>query len=291
MALKDEVLKYYPAYAWALDIPDVASILQQAVDGKWSGQTLVANLQQTNWWKNTQPSLRQYSEEIATDPQRYAEEVARLSAKTWDLSNQLGLGLQNTKVADDIARQALQLNWNDDQIRDALVQSSRNQGQRAGDAHVGTIQNTIGMLKQNASAYMVGIDDKTAFQWATQVAAGEHKVEDFNEIFKGWAKGQFSSIAPLIDQGVTPEQYFAPIKQAVAATLEQAPEAIDLISNPKFSKIASYADPKSGIPRPMTISEAQQYARGLDEWKGTRQGQQAAADMGTQILKTFGKIG
>lgn len=291
MALKDDVLKYFPAYAWALDIPDVAATLQKAVSEQWTSQTLIANLEQTNWWKNTQPSVRQYNEEIATDPERYAEEVRRLSAKTWDLSNSLGLGLQNTKVADDVARQALQLNWNDEQIKDALVTASRNQGQRGGDANTGLINTTIGQLKQNASSFMVGIDDKTAFQWATSVAAGEHKVEDYNEIFKGWAKGQFASLAPIIDQGVTPEQYFSPIKQAVGQTLEISPDAVDMINDPKYSKIAHFADPKTGTPRPMTISEAQTYVRGLDEWKGTRQGQQAAADMGQQILKTFGKVG
>jgi hypothetical protein len=290
MALKDDVLQYFPAYAWALDIPDVAAVLQKAVSEKWSSQTLIANLQQTNWWKNTQPSLRQYNEEVSTDPERYAEEVRRLSAKTWDLSNQLGLGLQNTKVADDIARQALQLNWNDEQIRDALVTATRQQGAQ-GQANTGLINTTIAQLKQNASSYMVNIDDKTAFDWATSVAANEHKVEDYNEIFKGWAKGQFAPLAPLIDQGVTPEQYFSPMKQAVAQTLEISPDEVDMIANPKYSKIAHFADPKTGAPRPMTISEAQTYARGLDEWKSTRQGQQAAADMGSEILKTFGKIG
>lgn len=297
MALRDDVLKYWPQFAWALDVPDIAAVLEEAVGAAgggeaWSSARLLARLQDTPWWKGTTPKARENLELSRTDPAAIDQQKRELEAKLNDFNRTSGANI-DTGALQNVAGQAIMFGWNDQQMQDAIIAGARANGYKGVEGQIGSISTTVNALKQTAKNYYANLDDNTAFQWATQVAAGEKQLADFNVTFQEWGKSKFSyspEITQAIDRGMTVRDYLAPFQQEAAKTLEiQDPSSVDFINDPKFSKVLDTVDEK-GQRRMMTISEAQKYYRSMDQWKSTRQGQQAAADMAQSLLTTFGKV-
>jgi hypothetical protein len=284
----DEARKQYPQYAWMFDIPKVGDLIKQAITEGWPDGRLTGEIQGTDWWKQTVPALRQYQQDIANDPAKVDQQLRQVLPDIYDTWASLG---QPTNMGDpfftDIARQSIQQGWSAGQLKDALVSRTRYNYDQP--TPVGSIGTTMDAIKAQAGNYMLTLDDHTAFNYARQVAAGEHVAADFDEVFKQQAKGQFPTLAQFIDQGTTPKDYFAPYQSQIAKLLEKNPADVDFMKDPKWMKVIDTVDDK-GNRRPMTLSETSTYVRGLDDWKSTRQGQEAAATAAEGILKTFGKV-
>lgn len=284
----DEARKQYPQFAWMFDNPEVGPIIQQAITEGWPDGRLSGQIQNTTWWKQTVPALRQYQQDIADDPAKVDQQLRQVLPDIWDTWLSLG---QKPDMGDpfftEIARQSIQQGWSAGQLKDALISHVKyNYDQPTPTGSIGT---TMNQIKQQANDFFLTLDDHTAFNYARQVAAGEHAATDFDNVFKEQAKGRFPTIAQFIDQGVTPKDYFQPYQQQIATLLETNPANVDFLNNPKWMKVIDTTDDK-GNRRPMTLSETATYVRGLDDWKSTRQAQESAATTAEGILKTFGKV-
>lgn len=293
----DDVTKFvqtnFPTYAWALQIPDLFKTFKEAIGPNGSqgisSDQLVSKLEATPWWQSHGTSVRQYMNLQFTDPDSLAEQMQAKDADVHQMANKLGLADNQVNI-DQMARNAIMYGWNDAELQEQLSSQAQFNPSAPSTSNIGTIDDTMAQLKQNAANYMVSIDDQTAFGWARDVAAGHHTVDDYTPILSDWAKGRFPSLASYIDQGITPKQYFQPQQQEVGRLLEVGADSIDLANDPKFSKIVNYSDPKTGAPRPMTLAETQSYVRSMDQWKQTKQAQQSAADMTQGLLQMFGKV-
>jgi hypothetical protein len=295
MATDDDVKKFiqdnFPSYSWTIAIPELFNLFRDAVGSGGtaaiSSNQLVSKLEATNWWKSHGSAMRQYMQLQYTDPDTLAEQIRAKDAEVHQIANRMGLSDSQLNI-DQMANNALKFGWGAAELQEQLASLAQFNPQDTTN-HVGTIDSSMMAIKQNAANYMVNVDDHTAFTWARDVAAGHHVVEDYNSILMDWAKGRFPTLATQIDQGITPSQYFAPIKQEAARLLEKGADTIDLTNDPMFSKIVNYNDPKTNAPRPMNLAEAQSYIRSTDQWKGTKQAQQSASDMTEGILQMFGK--
>lgn len=294
------VLSNFPSYSFVLGDPELYNLFKSAIipgagtdNGTLNESTseLLSKLEATNWWKTHGPAARAYYNNQNTDPGSVDEQVRAKDAEVHQIANQMGLA-DNQVDIDHFARQAVQFGWNGPELQEQLA--SQAQMPTSGDPYaqnIGTIDNAMLTLKQQAAKYMVNLDPNTAFSWARDIAAGHHQVGDYDAQFIDWAKGKFPTLAGSIDNGITPQQTFQPLQQEVARLLELPDyNQVDLMNDPKFSKIISYTDPKTNAPRPMTTSETQSYVRSMDQWGHTKQGQQAQADMSEGILNMFGKI-
>lgn len=285
MALRDDIRKYAPQWLWALDNPELAPILENANREQLNPAEMLAQIQETNWWKKTEPSVREYQQRIATDPSLDEQNRRETEAQIWDLSQKMGLNLNADAVREQALR-AQQFGLSAEQITDSLVGKAREAGYQ-GTGGGGQIQTTMSSLKQQAAAYYVNIDDNTAFDWASKVASGEKAASDFAPIFKDWAKAKFShdpAMVERIEAGFTPEQLFQPQKTAIAQLLEVDPSTVNM-TDPKWNQVLDYADPSTGARRSMTVSETQRLARQSAEWKRTQNGQQAGAGLLGNITK------
>lgn len=283
MALQDDIKKYYPSFAWAVDNPALKGFLERAVseaakgDGEgWDSARFMTELQATDWWKNTEPQVREFQQRIATDPAQNNERLRQREAKLWDRSRNLGLNL-SADVVRQQALQAEQFGLADEQIQDALVETAKQRGYQGVQGNLGGISSSIAELRKQASNYFVPIDDNKAFEWATQVANGERDIRDFDALFREQSKARFShdeQMLQQIDAGFTPSD----ILQPVTATLSQLMEKPINLNDPKWSQVLDYADP-SGKRRVATVSEAAKVARSTAEWKKTANGQEAGSKM------------
>lgn len=288
MGLKEDVLEHFPQLAWALDIPDIKGVLEKAVAEGWDSARLQAGIQDTPWWKGTEPSRRKFEDRVRTDPAGINEEQRTLQAKLWDVARSTGANLDPQAIS-DVSRWAIQWGWNEDQMRDEVIRRSRERGYQGPDGNAGIIQSSMSAMQQFARTYHVALDDNTAFSWANQIAAGERKLEDFQPMMTQWAKSRYSyspEISQAIDKGITPEDFFQPYKQEISKYLEVAPESID-VTNPQWQAMTEVVDPKTGQRRIGSIAEVGKAARQDPRWRTTQNGQAAGSKLVGAMSKMF----
>lgn len=286
MATYEDAVKKYPDWAWAFNIPGVGEELKKGIDDP--AYDPMPAIRQTDWWRQTQASVRQWDALKANDPESANARLRDEQAKIWDLRQQLGMNADPNWVQ-DAAEKSLRLGWSDQQINDYLVsQLSYNPGV---STMQGSVSSVMAELKASAGKYFVQLSDQTAFDYAKSILAGEHKAEDWIGIWQNQAKQQFQYAPELvnaIDKGISVDQFVDPIKQRIASILETSPDAIDM-SSPKYSQALDFTD-GSGKRRMMTYSEVDNLARSQPEYAKTKKAQQGAATLGETILKTFGKV-
>ncbi len=282
MATYQDALAKYPDWAWAFNIPEVGDILRKGIDDP--SKDVVAEIVQTKWYRTTQASIRQWDALKQTDPESANAQLRELQAQIWDQQLKMGLPADPAFTA-QLAEKAKRFGWGAAQLQDQLGSSLEYSKSANGVGDISTIKEQI---KANAKKYFNKISDETAWDYAKAVVSGEHTADDFTNVFREQAKNQFGYLAPILDSGVTMEDYFAPTKDRIAGLLEKNPADIDL-TDPKYSKVLAVDDGKGG-QRAMTFNESDTYIRSGDEWKKTANGQSAAVDLYDTLAKTFGKV-
>jgi hypothetical protein len=152
----------------------------------------------------------------------------------------------------------------------------------------------LAALTGAAGDYLVNPSQPILQQWGRGIASGTQTLDSYRAYLAGQAKAQYAYMAPMIDQGLTPNQIVDPLRQDAARVMEVTPGQINFISDPMYQKILAYHPPPAGTrPSPMRAmdsSEMETYLRGTDQWGYTQQARDQAAGLERDITTTFGKI-
>jgi hypothetical protein len=290
----DRIRTDYPSLAWLLDAdPEVRSLLLEAFDPNFGfdSEAFAAKLYATNWWKTTAETTRQWDAMRQLDPATAGQRIDQLAATIQDMANQM-FGSQFLPTVDDaksIAGQALRFGWDENQIRDALVnfQTTRTDG-----APYRPDRGQWGAAYQDITAkserWMVGVTDEQKIQWANDLMSGRISAQEIDVFLKGQAYSKFPQLKFALDQGITPGQFFDPYRQQIGELFGVNPAQVDLMRDPNFQDIISYND--NGQIRPMTLAEAARHARRHFGWGETDVAKKSVASLGDFLTRTFGEV-
>lgn len=272
--------KYYGAFSWMLDVPDLRTILFKIANEGLGPEAIQAELQGSPWYQEHQESLRTWIALKSTDPATAERQISQRALQIRLQSQRLGINIDE-KRARDLADQAIGLGWDDTELQRALVRELQYKPDQGG---------ALGMsedeIKGLARKYLVPISDQTAFYYARMVAMGEIGQEAIEKNFRDMAKARFPNLAAQIDSGISPDAFFAPYRETVARTLEINPDQVDLM-DPKYSQITEVVDEK-GNRRPMTLTEVQTWARSRPEYDKTQQAEDLAYQVAPQLGQRMG---
>lgn len=280
--LEAYVRKTYGYMAGFLDIPEVRNVLLNAARLGWGSEELYGALSATTWWKTTSASARQWQQLLSEDPASAQAQAAANAASISDLAKTHGLNLSGAQIG-QLAVSAAQYGWSNDQTLDAILKNVT-WGQLEG----GSITADADKVKAIAGRFMVNLGDQTAQDWALRIAKGELTEEGVTSILQQQAKSRWSYMSDLIDQGVAPADYFAPVRDTIANTLEIGSDQVDMLS-PQYLKMLEVRDPKSGELRAATLNEAMLSARRDPRWAGTRNAQDLTASAISGLQAAFGR--
>jgi len=194
----------------------------------------------------------------------------------------LGLGLSSEEIK-SIAWSATANGWTDEQIIDRLVSGVDFSKLEGGELLAG-----VDDVKALAASFLVDVSDATAQQYAARMASGELTLAGVAATFQRQAKQRFSWMADTIDQGVTPEDYFQPMRSRIAAELEVNDDRINLM-DPKWMGLMEVKDDKTGETRGATLYEATLAARNDPMWSQTQNAQEMAVRASSFLKGVFGR--
>lgn len=289
MVVKEWAQQHFGALAAFLDVPEVGSIITQAATGGWTAERLQVALADTNWWKTTTASQRQWDARVATDPATAQAEVTAMADNIRTLLEQEGVGSQYTEARiTELATLALRNGAQGDDVpKLVLADVAYNPTQPAGKLGA-----RITSLQQMAYEYGLPLDGQSAFETAKKIETGQMTAEGAQDLFKIQAKAAYGTdpnLASQIDAGFTLRQVLAPQIQTAAQLLGVDPTTIDF-RDPKWAGILAY-NPGTGPTRVANANETAKIVRSSDEWATSQNGQQAAASFAEQLAKTFGSVG
>lgn len=210
------------------------------------------------------------------------ERAKNIAAEISDRLKQLGLTWTDAEIA-KVAKQAVDDNWSETVITDKLLAGIDWNNVTGGDLTAGA-----DMLKAMSASYMLPLTSAQAQEWSLRMARGEMTQQGVESMMREQSKARFGWLAPQIDQGVKPSDYFDPIRNVIADTLEMTPASINLL-DPQWMGMVEVVDAKTGGTRAATMNEAMLAARQRPEWAATKQAQDMTFQMGNQIAGLFGR--
>ncbi len=187
----------------------------------------------------------------------------------------------NPALLDQLAYDSGRFVWDEYDVRRALAGINTFE---TADLARGTILGFRQNALDSAAKYYMPLSAEGADDLAWGMYLGEDTKASVEAMYRQQAKGQFPSLAGLIDQGVSMQAYFDPYKQRIGQLLEMSD--VDLMNDPRLQPIMF---PGSG-QGPMSLSEAQTFARQLPEWQYTKNAEDAARSMADNVGRMMGVV-
>lgn len=280
-----QIMQDYPSFAFLLNDPEIGPLLLEAVDPNkgFDAATFQAKLLQTNWWKTHNVNAREWLTLLNTDPAQAQAKRDETSAQVRQAVAQAGLYFTEEQLAGAVDM-SLQLGV------PVTSPTFRSWMGTWAAQNPGSVANLTGNLKGIAEHdYLMPIDQGSLNWWSGQIAAGEQTEANFRATYARAAADKYSAFATEIGQSIPPGQLFAPYRSTIANELELgSADQVDLLNDPRWSKILGVPNGNSGQLRPMTQSEVIQLARSQPEWGNTNNARAQGADLTQNLLKTFG---
>ena len=261
--------------------PEIREKLIEAARWGWAPGKLEAEIQGTEWYRSTSAAARDFELMNAQDPASAQAQVSAVAAQIQNSARSMGLGISGDAIA-GMAWTAARNGWTDSQTIDALLANLD-----WNTVEGGALTATVDDVKAIAGDYLVAVSEDTSRRYAARIASGELTLEGVRSIMQQQARSRFSWMGDQIDQGVAPSDYFAPVRDVIARTLEVAPESIDLMS-PEWLGLVEVRDSTTGAMRAATLNEAMLAARRRTNFADTQGAQEMSAGMLQLTREAFG---
>lgn len=282
----DQIAQQYPAFLPLLKIPEIAHLLAEASapGANWSAAQLQAHLYDTNWWKTTPATGRQWMVLELSDPAEAARQKGAAALQYWSIAAQEGIPMSLAGMS-QLLEQGMMNGWTQQQAQYAIVQHAHN-----GDAKTGGIDATKDTLRATAADYGMAISDQTLFDWAQRIQGGVSTTDAFTSYAKEQAKSMFPTLSHYLDAGLTVKQYADPYAQMAAQTLGINPNTVDWRDS-KWRGLLQHKGPDGKLAQ-LSLSDAQTklMSDGAYGWDKTTNAKAAATNIIGGLEQTFGKV-
>jgi hypothetical protein len=280
----------YPSYyAIIRNNPEIRDLIRRSIGPPaWSQERFNAELFNTNWYKTTSESARQWEILSNQDPAEAQARVSTQAAEIRSTANFYGVSLSQEQIT-QLATDAVKFGFNLQQINDAI-------GMKALEGGVEGIsdlaQGYYGQeMRRRLSNYGVTLSDTTFNQYLNQIAVGAESLDSFQDYAMTLGKSLFPALADQFDAGRTFDQIVDPYKQTAARILEIAPDSVDF-QQPQWQRALTQMDEGSSQQRLMSNREWGDYLR-RDRSFGyeyTNDAKQKAYQTANQIADLFGRV-
>lgn len=286
-AQRQAIREKFPAFAYLLNEPDLATLFADSVTHGWGPGEFQAHLMNTRWWKTHSETARNWDTLVKTDP---AEAQRQRNMRISEVGNEvrrLGVNLTQWQIV-GVAEQSLRGGWDNSRITGRIVEYARGHGLQGS----GEIRSTMQQLRALAKQYAVNISNPTLANWSFAIATGRLTEDGVRANLVNIAKsrvdphGENEVLRRALDQGLTVRDAYQGVIETVAGELEIDPSRVDLADN-YWGKLLDYQDDK-GVQRPMNQTEAIGWARSQSAWQTTRGAREQYAQLANAMTTKWG---
>lgn len=276
--------QYGMSYAFFKSQPSLMSLLKQAVGEQWTPDVFQAHLKNTAWWKDNSDTVRKAQVQAKTDPATYKASLAAAQFSAAQAAVKVG-AILTTKQTAQLAKNIVNLGWNDAQINNFLGQYIDFQ---ANHTLAGQAGSAAKQISQYAYDQGVRLSDQTVKNSAAYLVRGITTMQGVQDSIRQQAISTYPGWTDQLTGGATMRDLAQPYIQQTAQELELPETSID-VWHPKVAAALNAAD-SQGQPAPMSLADYRTYLRSDPSWKGTQAAQDQVMGVGRQVLSSMGLV-
>lgn len=242
-------------YAIVKNIPEIKNLLLAAVQNGWSDNKFDYELKQTNWWKTTTSSAREWEVARQLDPASAQTQIDNRVANIRDKALTQNLRLTDAALA-KLAEDSIKFGWTEQVLNTAITSEALKSTTGISELRQGFIGQN---LRTTANTYGVPLSDTSFNQWVADVATGKENEASFQAWALETSKNLYPALASGFDRGLTFKQMTDPYAQAASRILEIPTSQIDF-TDPKWAQAFTFRDEK-GQQTQMSFGEWNDYLR------------------------------
>lgn len=274
----------YGSLMGIVDVNDeIKQLLLDAYNNKWEAPRFKAAIMASQWWQTNGASAREFDVREKQDPITVRQEISAKARQIADAALSKGIRLGQSAL-DDLARNAIRLNWDEITLSNALGAAMAKQQGASGFANT-----YLGVTaRQTASQYGIRLSDDAYNNWVTRIISGEESDQTYKDYLRNTAKVLYPALSEGIDRGLTFTDLTDPYRSQAARLLELPETAIDF-TDPKWSAAFTARDP-SGKQNMMTYGEWSDYLRRSPQfgWDYTDNAKEQVYSIASNIGRMFG---
>jgi hypothetical protein len=268
----------------ANSIPELKTILNRALAGKWTPDKFSQAVQDSRWWKVNSDQVKQNAILKATKPGEYNAQRNAMIAKIRTLAKGMGVGLTEGAhgTLANLVNHAMALGWDDTTLQQNIGHYYTFRGGMS-TGQAGALQQ---QLRQIRADYGLGNSDQMDAHHVHAILMGTESVDSFRAAAEQSALSRYPGFAQQLREGQTMAQIADPYIQTIAQTLEMSPSDVDMM-DPSVQK-ALQAKDQHGNNVPMTLWQVADMMRQDPRYDHTKQAVNDAYSMINQIGKDWG---
>lgn len=279
-------------FGWVADlyeaVPEVQSILDQAVKGKWTPERFQNSIISTEWWKSQDAKDRQFQQEGITDPTTQQNNIATTRLNIDKYLSLKGYQLSDAE-AQSLAVQAYKYRWDQNEIeRYVGAEIVRSGTTSAGQG----VQQGVDMAKVNDLAFRYGLKlpDATKQRYLNGLVDGTLSDQEVENSMRADAMNLYPALRQQLEMGRSVEDATAPYRQVASQVLNIDPMDVDFTDGSKWGRLLSYQDPNTSETRMMNVNEWTKFLRNTPEWQETDEAKSVYRTLASTMLRAFGKV-
>lgn len=262
---------------------EIKKLILDAYVQKWEPPRFLAKLRETEWWKTTTDTARQFDINEQLDPATTAKNINQKALSIQEIAMQKGVRLTD-EVASRLARESLRLGWDNITLANSVGAEivKMNPTSQVSQGYIGN------QIRQTALDYGIRLSDTSFNKWTEQILTGKSSDQMYKDYLLNQAKTLFPSLSNGFDRGLTFKQMTDPYAEQASRILEVPMNQIDF-TDPKWAAAFTMSDDK-GNQRQMTYSEWDRYLKTNSAfgYEYTDQAKNNALDLVGRIGRLFG---
>lgn len=281
----DWAAEYGTQAALVDSVPELKTLFNKAVAGKWPTAQFKAAFNNTDWYKNHNDAWRVAFGVEKTDKGSWNHEMDLAKGYVNNLMVQTGATLTDAQV-EKLARQALYLSGGTHSGIDLTALKTRVVGTGVITGTTGEALTTINALKQHGADMGIDHNDAWYVSAAKNVLHGDGALDDWKGKINNLAKTKYSSYADQIDNGLTVKQIASPYTNSMANILEVSADSLNL-NDPTINRALTNVD-QTGKQTAVPLWQFETSLRQDPRWATTKNAKDTLDSTAHSILQNFG---
>lgn len=283
--------EYGFALAFLNSDPEIKGLFKQAVKHTWTPDMFTAKLRATKWFQTHSASVRNAIMMQTSDPKSYKENVDKMYAQVRDAWGKT-YGMNAVSSVNDATLRkwgetAFRMGWTSEQLLDHMGSSINYQQLMTSNSLGGTAAEARAQLRELTTNYGVDPGGTWMGQNLQRIVNGDDTYEGVQARIRDIAKSQYAGFADQIDAGHTMAEIADPYVQKMADLLELNPNDVGL-KDSMIQKALTMRGPDGKTPAPQTLSDFADSVRKDTRWQYTKNAKTQVAEVGSQLLRSFG---
>jgi hypothetical protein len=289
-SVEEAMSAYGFVYSLAKSIPELNTLLTQAISAMWTPENLQARIESSNWWKNNADTARNLAIQRATDPTTYNRNLANATNLIWLKAQQLGRSITATQARTLALRSMVEnASWDDQRLSQLLTDNTRVEVGRDG-SYQGNAADLQAHLTKTAQNYGVAYTRSWLDAWTNEIQSGRNSLEGWESVMKARAKAAYPQFAAQLDAGMTIRDIADPYISTYAQTLE-VPETQVTLNDTAIKKALSQTTADGKTLASMPLWQFQRQLKDDPRYDRTQQAKDDAFSALGKIGKDFGFVG